>query len=450
MGSDAITRPISVAAEADTDFRKMQQPDLETQSSTQLELFPLPLETSRGIRLGRCAVNGQKENPLARRRFQRGHLSLRQRKGGAVWVGRFKEDFVVDGRVQRIKRAEVLGGVKEYPTRRLALRALELRLSTVNSLAYRARPRSTFEDFATRWEATVVGQLRPSTAQNYRIHIRKHLKPFFGSIQLADIHPELIQQYVASRTASPKTVRNICVTLQSMWRSARAWGYVAHDIFDGVVLPKLRHARRFFFAAEEVQKILAAAPEPYRTFYGLLAETGLRVGELCGLTVEDINLELRLLQVRQSAWRGKLGSPKNDDSIRVVELSPQCCAHLQVFLKSWRPNEHRLLFATRNGTPWDQNLLLKRKFRPLLSALGVSVPAGNGFHSFRHANASLMNSFGASEKLRQQRLGHAAGSSVTNTIYTHVLTADAKRIAAQLGDAVWGIPAPNGPQTKTA
>ncbi|HWO32836.1 MAG TPA: site-specific integrase, partial [Candidatus Acidoferrum sp.] len=311
-------------------------------------------------------------------------MSLRQRKGGAVWVGRFKEDFVVDGRVQRIKRAEVLGGVKEYPTRRLALRALELRLSTVNSLAYRARPRSTFEDFATRWEATVVGQLRPSTAQNYRIHIRKHLKPFFGSIQLADIHPELIQQYVASRTASPKTVRNICVTLQSMWRSARAWGYVAHDIFDGVVLPKLRHARRFFFAAEEVQKILAAAPEPYRTFYGLLAETGLRVGELCGLTVEDINLELRLLQVRQSAWRGKLGSPKNDDSIRVVELSPQCCAHLQVFLKSWRPNEHRLLFATRNGTPWDQNLLLKRKFRPLLSALGVSVPAGNGFHSFRH------------------------------------------------------------------
>jgi hypothetical protein len=72
--------------------------------------------------------------------MHQGNCFVRQRKGGVVWVGRFKEDFVVDGRVQRIKRAEVLGGMKEYPTRRLALRALELRLSAVNSLAYRARP----------------------------------------------------------------------------------------------------------------------------------------------------------------------------------------------------------------------------------------------------------------------------------------------------------------------
>jgi hypothetical protein len=50
-----------------------------------------------------------------------------------------------------------------------------------------------------------------------------------------------------------------------------------------------------------------------------------------------------------------------------------------------------------------------------------------------------MNSFGASQKLRQQRLGHADGSPVTDTIYTHVISEDGKRIAAQLGNAVWGI-----------
>jgi len=67
------------------------------------------------------------------------------------------------------------------------------------------------------------------------------------------------------------------------------------------------------------------------------------------------------------------------------------------------------------------------------------VPGGNGFHAFRHANATLMSSFGASLKLRQQRLGHADGSPVTETIYTHVISEDGKRIAAQLGNAVWGI-----------
>jgi len=84
-------------------------------------------------------------------------------------------------------------------------------------------------------------------------------------------------------------------------------------------------------------------------------------------------------------------------------------------------------------------LLLKRKFKPLLRALGIQVPRGNGFHAFRHANATLMSSFGASQKLRQQRLGHADGSPVTETIYTHVISEDGKRIAAQLGNAFWGV-----------
>jgi hypothetical protein len=35
--------------------------------------------------------------------------------------------------------------------------------------------------------------------------------------------------------------------------------------------------------------------------------------------------------------------------------------------------ERRLLFATRNGTPWDANLLLKRKLRPLLYSLGIEA-----------------------------------------------------------------------------
>ncbi|HKV24339.1 MAG TPA: tyrosine-type recombinase/integrase [Candidatus Acidoferrum sp.] len=190
---------------------------------------------------------------------------------------------------------------------------------------------------------------------------------------------------------------------------------------------------------DAMKETLEHGKEPYRTWYRLAAETGLRAGELCGLTADDIDLERGMLQVRQSAWRGKLGDPKTDESIRVVELSPQACGHLRKFLESWHPNQRRLIFATRTGTPWDQNLLLKRKFRPLFRELSIDVPRGNDFHSFRHANATLMSSFGASQKLRQQRLGHADGSPVTETIYTHVISEDGKRIAAQLGNAVWGV-----------
>jgi integrase len=355
--------------------------------------------------------------------------------------------------VHRIKRAVVLGNLKDYPTRRLALRALENKLSAVNSPAYRARPTSTFDQFAERWEASVLGQLRPSTAQNYRIHIRKHLKPFFGNISLKDIQPELMQQFVASRTASPKTVRNICTTFQSMWRSARAWAYVSHDVFDAIVMPAPRRAQRFPFSEVDVQRIVTAAKEPHRTFYGLLAEAGLRSGELCGLTVDSIDLQRGLLVVRQSAWRGKLGEPKTANSIRVVDLSSECVEHLRGFLKSWRPNDLRLLFATRNGTPWDANMVRKRHFLPLLKALNIQVPKGTGFHAFRHANAALMDSFGVPMKVRQERLGHS-DPGVTLGIYTHVVWEDSRAAAHQLGSVVWGqndaISASNGLQKKTA
>lgn len=67
---------------------------------------------------------------------------------------------------------------------------------------------------------------------------------------------------------------------------------------------------------------------------------------------------------------------------------PQASEHLKEFLKSWRPNERRLLFATRSKRPWDQNTLLKRKFKPLLKALGIRVPRVDGFYILRHGNAT--------------------------------------------------------------
>jgi len=84
-------------------------------------------------------------------------------------------------------------------------------------------------------------------------------------------------------------------------------------------------------------------------------------------------------------------------------------------------------------------LLLKRKFKPLLKALGIQLPRGDGFYILRHGNATLMSSFGAPQKLRQERLGHADGSPITESVYTHVISEDGKRVAAQLGNAVWGV-----------
>jgi|SRR5579872_6761944 len=370
---------------------------------------------------------GERGGSLARRRFQKGSVFLSGKKN-RVWVGRWREDVIEDGRIRRTYRSEVLGSKSDYPTKRLALRELEKRLSVVNDPRYRARPTAKFAEFAPRWESLVLTQHKPSTQVTIRSHIRKHLVPFFGHLQMRDIGPEEVQRFVSSVKVSAKTAKNLFATMQMLWKSARTWGYVAHDAVFDVVLPKRHRVAHRFFSVEEVQRIFASAPEPYHTFYWLALETGMRAGELCGLRVNDFDLQQGFVSVRQSVWRGKFQSPKSENAIRSFALSPRLLAHVADFLKRWKPNERGLLFATRNGTPWDANLLVKRKLYPLLDSVGIER---GGLHAFRHTNSTLMDRLGVPLKVRQQRLGHS-DPSLTLGVYTHVESGDDVRVALQL------------------
>src|SRR6202166_4243342 len=80
---------------------------------------------------------GERGGKLARRRFQNGSFFFRGKKN-PVWVGRWREDVIVDGRIRREYRSEVLGSKSDYPTKRLALRELGKRLSVVTDFPYLA------------------------------------------------------------------------------------------------------------------------------------------------------------------------------------------------------------------------------------------------------------------------------------------------------------------------
>jgi integrase len=370
---------------------------------------------------------GERGGSLARRRYQKGRVFLRGSKN-PVWVGRWREDVIENGRIRRIERSEVLGAKSDFPTKRLALRELEKRLAVVNNPRYRARPTATFEEFAFRWESRVLTQHKPSTQATIRSHLRKHLIPYFGPCQMKDIGTEEVQMFVSSVGLSAKTKKNLLATIQMLWKSARSWGYVAHDAVSDVVVPKGNRVARRFFSIEEVQRILGATAEPHRTFYWLAVETGMRAGELCGLRAIDFDFARGLVNVRQSVWRGKFQSPKSENAVRCFKLSARLLEHIADSLRRARPNQKGLLFATRNGTPWDANLLVKRKLYPLLDLLGIER---GGLHAFRHTNSTLMDHLSVPLKVRQQRLGHS-DPSLTLGVYTHVSSADDECCAEQL------------------
>ena len=109
---------------------------------------------------------------LARRRYQKGTVIKRGTRE-KVWVGRWLEDVILsDGTIKRVHKSEVLGSVKDFPTKRLAQRELDGRVSVVNSPNYRARPTATFSQLTEKWKMLVMVNHEDSTQRSEKSDIK--------------------------------------------------------------------------------------------------------------------------------------------------------------------------------------------------------------------------------------------------------------------------------------
>jgi integrase len=365
---------------------------------------------------------------MARKRYQRGTVISR----GDTWTGIYREDVLLpDGTVKRPQRWEILGTLKDYPTKRLAQRALDQKLAEINSLTYKPRPTAKFRQFAERWEKDVLSQHKRSTQSADKSRLRMHLIPELGEISMKDIVCELLQRFVArkSQTLSAKSVRNLVMLLREMWNQAKAWGYSNVDPFFGLVLPELGLTNERCLTLAEMKKLIEAAPKPFKTFYWISAETGARCGEVCGLPVRNLLLDHGAIRITQKVWHGKFETVKSKKGNRLCEISPQLVAHLRAFLRTWRPNKLDLLFVSKNGTPWDADTVRRRKLYPLLEKLGIERC---GFHAFRHGNATVMDAEGVPWATRLNRLGQSEPKTTLG--YTHTVSEDGRKIAARFGE----------------
>jgi integrase len=196
---------------------------------------------------------------------------------------------------------------------------------------------------------------------------------------MKDISRELLQAFVARKATllSAKSVRNLIALLGEMWVQARADGCTQLDPFASLVLPDPDLINERCLTLDEMRVVIDSAAEPYKTYYWILAETGIRCGEACGLPSRNWLLDTGAIKVDQKVWHGKIETVKSKKGNRLREISPQLAEHLRGFLRTWRPNRLGLLFATGNGTPWDSDLVRKRKLYPLLEKLGIERC---GFH----------------------------------------------------------------------
>ncbi|MFE5629583.1 tyrosine-type recombinase/integrase [Streptomyces sp. NPDC056543] len=287
-------------------------------------------------------------------------------------------------------------------------------------------------------EQHVEPRRKLSTYDKYEAHVRIHLLPLLGtrsleSLSTADVRRFLTRVQKEKTAATAKEAHRVLRTALS---GAVRDELITRNVASLVEPPRAKQREIRPWTLEETLKFLEAARgESLYAAFVLAIAMGLRRGELIGLRWSDLDLDNRVLHVRQQTQRrrGKLyqDDPKNRRR-RVIPLPALCVAPIRWHRLKQREmfkatgvtwTEDGPVFATRNGRTVEPRNLY-RAFVRVAADAGLRVVR---LHDARHGCATLLTAAGVAPRVIMEILGHSQ-ISITMEVYTHVVD-DTKREA---------------------
>lgn len=285
-------------------------------------------------------------------------------------------------------------------------------------------------DWLMQW---LENYIRPSvkvrTYERYRLIIEQHIKDKIGSMELNDLSPFILQQFITEllqsgnrktgKGLSANSVNAIISVIQGSLKTAHLLGLTKEYTADKLKRPKLKEKPvECFTLAEQKQIEQAILNGKKDKLYGIVLclYSGLRIGELIALQWSDIDFVKGILTVSKSCHDSKDGliidEPKTATSRRVIPLPKQ----LLPFLKGIKKKSNSLFVVSANGKPVSVRSY-QRSFELLLKKLKIPH---KGFHSLRHTFATRAIECGMDIKTLSEILGHE-NPSVTLNRYAHSL-----------------------------
>ena len=381
-------------------------------------------------------ING--EDRMIRRCFQSGCL-FKKGKRRKTWVARWREPAMqLDGTTKRVLRAEVLGLVTELSERE-ARNQMAVLLRPINEGRYRPEATITFGQFVKEcWETAVVPHLKPSSVRYYGLQIRCHLLPTFGTSRIKDITKAEVQRFLGGKRKqgfSGSSVHGMRTALGKVLQAAVDWNYLEQNPARGIRLgDRAPLQERVYLMPEQLSPLINSLPEPCRRLVVVTVLTGLRIGELLALRWKHVNFIHDVIQVRETVYEGRFGTPKTKSSRRDVPMSqPVREAFMAQHTQSSAAGADELIFTSRNGSPMNPKNLLRRVLQPACRKLHLPVIS---WHSFRHTHATLLGEVGESLRTAQAILGHSDLKTTLN-IYTHAIPESQKRAVAKVAGLVF-------------
>ena len=335
-------------------------------------------------------------------------------------------------------------------TQREVSRKLKEITSAIDHGVYTAPEKITVSEWLEIWQETYLSGVKQYTRASYEGIIKNHLIPGLGAVRLDQLDAHTIQQFINGLDLSPKTVKNVHGVLHAALRQAVLLRYVSHNAADNTSLPRIERKEMHVLDEDATAAFLKALKgHKFEVLYKVTLFTGLREGEILGLTWDRVDFERgtilidrQLQKERKKGGDYHLAATKNDKARTIMPplyamqlLRTQKARQAELRLKAgdlWQ--DTGLVFTNETGGNLAFSTVYKN-YKALVAGIGLPDLR---IHDLRHSYAVAALRSGDDVKTLQGNLGHHA-AAFTLDQYGHVTDQMKKASADRMESYIKGL-----------
>lgn len=277
----------------------------------------------------------------------------------------------------------------------------------------------------SEWHQSIRHKVKESTAANYYMKANKHILPAFGYKSAENLTDSEIYAFIESKQQaglSNRYISDMLIVMKSMFKYA-VRTYHIYNPMECIEMPHAKTPEIKLLDENEqakLQQYIANNQNKATLGVALSMTTGIRIGELCALQWQDVNLEKRILTVSKTMQRVQIQSsgkktkliitePKSESSRRKIPIPKGMIA----FLEKFKGKDSEYIVSGKEK-PIEPRAMQYR-FQKILK--NVNLPSVH-FHALRHIFASTCVKLGFDVKALSELLGHSTVELTLNR-YVH-------------------------------